>query len=115
MVKSNDQLRHDTVENFRGGKGSVKFIHILEKDQFHNKGRLFAHHIIKPGSSTGYHKHEADFEAYYIIKGEGTFNDNGELRPVKKGDLALTEIGESHCIENTGTEDLEFLGLVLFE
>ena len=115
MIKHREELRHDAIESFRGGKGVTTFIHLLEKEQFHNKGRLFAHHILKAGAATGYHKHEADFEVYYILKGEGTFNDNGQLCPVKEGDIAITEIGQSHCIENTGTEDLEFIGLVLFD
>lgn len=115
MIKKHDELRREHVESLRGGKGATTVVHLLERDQFHDKGRLFAHNILKPGTSIGYHKHEGDFEAYYFIKGEGTFDDNGKKSPVKAGELALIAVGESHGIENTGKEDLEFIALVLFD
>jgi mannose-6-phosphate isomerase-like protein (cupin superfamily) len=115
MIKKLDELRHENAVSLRGGKGTTTVIHLLERDQFHEKGRLFAHNILKPGNSIGYHKHEGDFEAYYFIKGEGTFDDNGIKSTVKAGDLALIAVGESHGIENTGKEDLEFIALVLFD
>ena len=115
MLKTSKELRHEVVESLRGGKGPTEFVHLLEKDQFHNKGRLFAHTKLKPGVSIGYHKHEGDFEGYYIIKGKGTFSDNGREFPVKAGDFTLTEVGGSHSLENTGTEDLELIALVLFD
>lgn len=115
MIKRNNELRHEAAVSLRGGKGTTTVIHLLERDQFRNKGRLFAHNTLKPGDSIGYHKHEGDFEAYYFIRGEGTFDDNGKKSTVKAGDLALIAVGESHGIENTGRENLEFIALVLFE
>ncbi len=115
MLKKRNELRNEFIESMRGGKGTAQVIHLLERDQFHNKGRLFAHNILKPGTSIGYHKHEGDFEAYYFIKGEGTFDDNGRKYAVKAGELTLIDVGESHGIENTGKEDLEFIALVLFD
>ena len=116
MVKTQAQQRTEIVEALRGGKKSTQITHILEKEQMHGKGRLFALTVLKPGASIGYHKHEGDFEAYYFIKGEGLFNDNNrENLVVRKGDLALIAVGESHSIENTGTEDLEFIALILFD
>ena len=115
MLKHNNELRREPIESLRGGKGVTEFTHLLEKEQFHDKGRLFAHARLVPGASIGYHKHEGDFETYYVFKGEGTLNDNGKERPVKAGDLVFTNVGESHSIENTGTEDLELIALILFE
>ena len=115
MLKTNNELRREEIESMRGGKGKIEIAHILEKDQFHNKGRMFAHLKIKPKMSIGYHKHEGDFEGYYFIKGQGAYNDNGREFTVKAGDFTLTEAGQSHSIENTGDEDLEFIALILFE
>jgi mannose-6-phosphate isomerase-like protein (cupin superfamily) len=115
MLKHNNELRHEFAEHMRDGKGTVEVIHLLEKDQFHNKGRLFAHNILKPGTSIGYHKHEGDYEGYYFLKGKGAFDDNGKKYEVKAGDFTLIAVGESHSIENTGAEDLEFIALVLFD
>jgi mannose-6-phosphate isomerase-like protein (cupin superfamily) len=115
MLKHNNELRHEFIESMRGGKGTSQVIHLLEKDQFHNKGRLFAHNILTPGTSIGYHKHEGDYEGYYFLKGEGTYEENGKKFPVAAGDFTLIAVGESHSIENTGTENLEFIALVLFD
>jgi mannose-6-phosphate isomerase-like protein (cupin superfamily) len=115
MIKRNNELRCEYVDSMRGGKGTTQVIHLLEKDQFHNKGRLFARNILKPGTSIGYHKHEGDFEGYYFLKGEGTFDDNGKKSIVRAGDFTLIAVGESHSIENTGKEDLEFIALILFD
>jgi mannose-6-phosphate isomerase-like protein (cupin superfamily) len=115
MLKHNGDLRREFVNSLRGGKGTVEVVHLLEKDQFHNKGRLFALNRLKPGTSIGYHKHEGDYEGYYFIRGEGTFNDNGSEYPVRAGDFTLINVGESHGIDNTGGEDLEFIALILFD
>ena len=115
MLKHNNELRQENIEAMRGGKGSVQIVHILEKEQFDNKGRLFAHIKLKPGSSVGYHKHENEFEGYYFIKGEGTYTEDEKEYPVKTGDFTLVNKDHSHGIENTGVEDLEFIALILFE
>ena len=115
MIRRAIELKKETINELRGGKGQVELIHILEKDELGGKGRLYARNILKPGASIGFHQHSGEFEAYYIISGEGTVNDNGILVPVKAGDLVRTDNGQSHSIENTGNTDLEFIALILFE
>lgn len=116
MIRQAQEMRTENIQEMRGGKGEVKVIHILEREEFHNKGRLFAHNILKPGTSIGMHPHIGDFEAYYVIKGEGLFyEEEGVKKAIKAGDLGLIEVGKSHAIENTGNTDLEFIALVLFE
>ncbi|QSX07398.1 cupin domain-containing protein [Sedimentibacter sp. zth1] len=68
---------------------------------------------LKKGSSTGYHKHDGEFEAMYILEGEGIHNDNGTTYRVSAGDMTITEDGESHSLENVGETDLKFIALVL--
>ncbi|SRR5574344_2035722 len=96
------------------GKGTVSAVQLLALEDFQEKGRLFKHCTLKPGCSVGEHTHKGDFEVYYILKGEGLYNDNGTMTTVKPGDVALCPAGESHMIENNGTEDLEFIALILF-
>ena len=40
--------------------------------------------------------------------------DNGELKPVTAGDVMICKDGEEHMLENDGTEDLEFIALILY-
>ncbi|NLT94198.1 MAG: cupin domain-containing protein [Clostridia bacterium] len=116
MIRKAGEFKREVVQGLRGGNGPIEMEHLLEvdKNEFNGKGRLFARMTIKPGSSVGYHKHEGDAEAYYILKGEGLLNDNGTKTVIKAGDLAYTPSGSSHSIENTGDTDLELIALILF-
>lgn len=117
MIKHLEDLRKDTISNFRGGKGEVQMTHFLEteQDEFKGKGRLFSKNVLKPGNSIGLHEHVGDFETYFILSGEGLVSDQGEQKSVKPGDVIITKNGEHHSIENTGTVDLEFIALILFD
>ena len=113
-------------ENMRGGEGSIIFEDLLTPEEMYNKGRLYSKLIIKPGASVGFHTHEGEMEAYYVIKGAGEFDDNGEKKTLRAGDLLYTPDGESHSVINTGgldslvgadlsgIEDLELLALILY-
>ncbi|SDH80568.1 cupin domain-containing protein [Desulfosporosinus hippei] len=117
MIKHFEELRTDSVSNFRGGKGEIQMTHFLEteKDEFKGKGRLFAKNVLKPGTSIGLHEHVGDFETYVVLSGEGMVDDNGEHKSVKPGDVIITKNGEKHSIENTGSVDLEVMALILFD
>ena len=114
MIKLSKDLPSDIFEKRFGGAGEVKATRLLEVDQFRGKGRLFGHMMLKPGCSLGYHQHNNESETYYILSGEGMINDNGEMKPVKTGDVVFTDSGQFHSIENTGTTNLDFIALVLF-
>ncbi|MFZ5944630.1 MAG: cupin domain-containing protein [Bacillota bacterium] len=116
MIKKPADLKRQVVAGLKDGKGEVEMVHLLEtdKNEFNGKGRLFAKNTLKPGCSIGFHKHEGDSEAYYILSGEGLVNDNGTIKTVSAGDLIFTPEGESHSIENNGNQDLEFIALILF-
>ncbi len=114
MIKRAGDLKIDIVTNRFGGQGDVKMTQILEKEEFYGKGRLFARNAIEPGCSLGLHQHKGDMEAYYIISGQGTVDDNGQEVVVGPGDVVFTKDGESHSIANNGTTTLEFIALILF-
>jgi len=115
MIRKANEMRVDTKNDWLGGKGDVGLVHIMEREEFLGKGRLFALNILKPGSSIGMHTHKGEMEAYYVVKGEGLFEEKGEKKPIKAGDLGYIGVGQSHAIENTGNTDLEFIALILFE
>lgn len=114
MIKRSSELTTEVFSNRFGGKGDLKVTKILEMDQLQGKGRLFARNTLQPGCSLGWHQHNGDIEAYYIIAGEGTVDDNGTKVKVSTGDVIFTNNGESHSIENTGTGSLEFIALILY-
>jgi mannose-6-phosphate isomerase-like protein (cupin superfamily) len=113
MIRKGDE--RVTVQEVKfGGPGETWLAQILNPDEFGNKGRLFNHNVLKPGCGLGKHRHNGEFEVYYILKGEGLYNDNGTEVTVKIGDVTVCPSGEEHGILNTGREDLEFIALILF-
>lgn len=115
MVRKSEEMKSELRTAMGGGNGSVTVMQILEKAELKQHGRLFARNILKPGTSIGMHQHVGDYEIYYIAKGEGVFNDNGVLIPVREGDVGVIDNLQSHAIENTGDQDMEVIAIVLYE
>lgn len=103
-----------TVENLRGGVGSVEIHHFLEEKELMGHATMYARVIVKPHSSVGWHQHTVNTEPYAIIKGVGTFVDNdGSKTEVFPGDVCLIEVGQWHSMENNTDEDMEMIALVI--
>lgn len=73
----------------------------------------FAKASLEPNSSVGFHVHEDNCEAYYIISGEGEYSDDGEIFTVTEGDLTFTPEGHGHGIKNCGDAALDFIALII--
>lgn len=114
MICTNKDLKKDDILNMKGGQGLLHVTNIIKEGDFHGKGRLFSHTLLKPGVSIGNHPHEGEFEVYYILSGEGTYNDNGVSKIVRTGDVTVCPSGEVHGLENTSSEDLHIIALILF-
>ena len=113
MIRRANEMTPDIMKNMRGGKGEVEVLRVLKDDEFHGKGRLFGKITLKPGTSIGLHQH-VECEAFYVISGEGLYNDNGKEKKVNTGDLLYVDNKESHSIENNGTVNLELMAMILF-
>ena len=99
----------------QNGKGLIHIKELTDKAGLYDHGRLFAPVKVNPVCSIGYHTHEHETEFYYIIKGEGVFNDNGKEIVVRPGDICATGYGEVHGLENRGTEPVELIALIVGE
>ena len=115
MIKKKESYKIQINENMRGGDGSVKIEHLLTPEEMNNKGRLFAKITIEPGSSVGFHVHEGEMEAFHIISGEASYDDNGEAVTLLPGDTSNTPAGTGHAVKNAGKIPLEMIALILFE
>ena len=114
MIKRSADLSVTLEPNLKGGKGTVKIVNILEKEEMNGLGRLFGVSIIPPGGSIGQHTHRGDFETYYILKGRALANDNGNVTELGPGDMILCNDGQFHSIENIGDIDLEYIAVILY-
>ena len=105
----------ERIENMCGGGGHVIVKRILDAKELNGKCGLYAQVTIEPGCSLGYHEHHNESETYYIISGEGEYDDNGTKRMVKAGDKTFTPDNCGHGLKNTGTEDLVFMALIILD
>ena len=96
----------------QNGKGLCHIKHLTDKEGLYGHGRMFAHVTVDPGCSIGYHAHNHETEFYYIIKGEGVFNDDGKEVIVHAG---ATGYGQSHGLENKSSEPVEMIALIVME
>lgn len=115
MIRRSSEKTVETKKMF-DGDGQVILQHILNgKDEMYGKGRVFSHVRLEPGCEVGWHIHHGDGETYYILRGTGTYNNNGELVQVHPGDVTFVDDGEGHSLKNTGDEPLEAIALILFK
>ena len=113
MVKRRDEIGERRVQKAQGGNGEVVFNDWLLPDEAKGHGRLFSKLVVPPGASIGYHEHQGEFEAYYVLSGEATISDNGTETILKAGDMNLCLDGSGHGTENRGSEDLVIIALIL--
>lgn len=99
-------------EQSGNGNGVFYIEHIL-KEELAGKCSLYAKVTVPPKASVPYHEHHGDSENYYILAGEGVYDDNGVKRTVKAGDSTWTPDGSGHSIENVSDTDLVFMALII--
>ena len=115
MIFKEEGRKVTVNEAMRGGVGSVRIEELLNKEGLYDKGRLFARITLKPGCSIGYHVHEGEMEAFYILNGSAQYDDNGTTVTLVPGDIAYTPDGNGHSVANNGSEDVEMLALILYK
>lgn len=98
------------------GKGEITVRSLLNgPEEMLQKGRVFGHTTVYPGSEIGYHVHTGDSETYYILSGQGRYNDNGTITTIGPGDVAYCAPGEGHGLACIGSEPIEMIALILYE
>ena len=113
MVKHPNEFRQDIRTAPRGGQGTAYIYHMLEPEQYFNKGRMMAKAVLSLGSVMGYHVHENEMEMIYILSGQAKVNDNGVERLLVAGDMLYTGDGQGHSIEAVGDTDLSYLAVII--
>jgi mannose-6-phosphate isomerase-like protein (cupin superfamily) len=64
---------------------------------------------LEPDQATERHFHRASEEIYFVVKGSGMLEVDGERRTVRPGDAVLIPPGAWHTLENNGTSELRIL------
>jgi mannose-6-phosphate isomerase-like protein (cupin superfamily) len=75
----------------------------------HTPAQSLAEAALEPGQATQRHYHERSEEIYFVTKGSGDLEVDGETRRVRRGDAVLIPPGAWHTLENDGTSELTVL------
>lgn len=113
MIRKPAEMKVEIKEQVRGGKGSVTFQYLFQKEEIKAKTRLCARLTLPPGAGIGTHRHDGEDELFVVIKGSGILDDGKSRTRVSAGDAILTGSGESHALENDGADTLEVLALIM--
>lgn len=114
MLRRNEDIIPGVRRNVHGGDGEVYSYVFLKPEEACNKGRLFSKTALPVGASIGMHRHEGEFEIYYVISGPGVANDGRQDYPLGPGDMYLCEDGNEHRLVNNGKEKLVFITIILY-
>jgi mannose-6-phosphate isomerase-like protein (cupin superfamily) len=89
----------------------VELLH-PERRNLPGVGFSLAHARVPRGEVTDSHRLRTSLEVYYLLKGRGILEVDGERAELLPGDAALIPPGGRQRIESLGEEDLEFLCIV---
>ena len=109
------EIKTEIIKNMCGGDGEVRIKRLLGEKELHGNCGLYAEVTIPAGSSLGYHEHHGESETYYILSGEGDYDDNGTKRMVKAGDVTFTPDGMGHGLKTMGDEAIVFMALIVMD
>lgn len=113
VIRRENEVRIRHIEHAQDGKGSVEFHDWLLPEEAKGHGRVFSKVVLKPGCSIGYHQHNGEFEAYYVLSGKGLVTDGENKAILNPGDMNLCKDGDWHGIENAGEDDLVLFALIM--
>ena len=101
------------VEHVNGGAGFIMKEGLLNQGELGEHCKMFSKVTLPPYCELGHHEHHGETETYYILSGNGMYDDNGKALPAAAGDVFFCKDGDGHGIKNTGAEDLTFVALIL--
>lgn len=78
-----------------------------------NMSLTFCVEIFDVGGKTPPNRHQMAVEMFFILKGEGTATCDGKTVPIRAGDSLLVPPTGIHEIENTGSERLYTLTIMV--
>ena len=100
MIKRAEDMKATVKVNMRGGDGQAVVTDILNQEEYQGKARLIGTILLKPGCSIGAHVHENEEEVFYVLEGRATYDDNGSVQILNKGDSCICLGGQKHSIAN---------------
>ncbi len=114
MLKTSTKDRvTEKVEHMCGGTGYIVKEALISAEQRGSHCNLFGRVTIPAGGEIGHHEHHGEAETYYIIEGEGIYEEDGEGVLVGPGDVTYCGDGHGHGLKNMGEKDLVIVAMIL--
>lgn len=113
MIRRKEEIRIRNIEKAMNGKGIVSFHDWLLPEEAKGHGRVFSKLVLPPGSSIGYHQHNGEFEAFYVLEGEASVTDGKEKAVLYPGDMHMCVNGDFHGVENCADKELVLMALIM--
>jgi mannose-6-phosphate isomerase-like protein (cupin superfamily) len=79
------------------------------RELHHTQAQSLAEATLEVEQATERHYHRVTEEIYFVLKGQGRMEIDGELRQMRPGDSVLIPPGAWHTLENNGTSELRIL------
>ena len=115
MIRRKEECAIENREKMRDGNGTIEITNLISgPEELYNKGRLFSKVTSSKGCSIGYHVHANDSELFYFMKGTAKYNDNGQVKTVSAGDVAICPAGSGHGVENDGEDPVEIIAVIVY-
>ena len=106
MLLDPKNIEEETLMNFKGGEGEL-----ITRNYIDDKSKIMFS-CLRPGASSGLHRHEGNAEIVYIISGTAVFNYDGVEETVSAGQVHDCPDGHSHFMMNRSEEDVHYLAVV---
>jgi mannose-6-phosphate isomerase-like protein (cupin superfamily) len=79
------------------------------RELHHTDVQSLAEATLEPDEATQRHYHARTEEIYFVLKGSGRMEVDGETKMVRPGDAVLIPAGAWHQLENNGSSELRIL------
>ena len=99
----------------QGGVGEAQCLFAIPRGEgpAESRFKMVGKMTFGPGSSIGFHRHEADEEVYVILSGKGVYkDDDGSEHEIGPGDVSLTMRGQRHGLVVSQEGPLTLLALI---
>jgi mannose-6-phosphate isomerase-like protein (cupin superfamily) len=79
------------------------------RELHHTEAQSLAEATLEPDQATQRHYHRVTEEIYFVTKGSGRMEVDGETQTVRPGDAILIPAGARHELHNNGNSELRLL------
>jgi mannose-6-phosphate isomerase-like protein (cupin superfamily) len=79
------------------------------RELHHTAVQSLAEATLEPDQATERHYHRESEEIYFVVKGSGDMEVDGEHKRIAVGDAVLIPAGAWHTLHNNGTSELRIL------